>query len=97
MKIRVKPETYEAIQFNGDNDREIEEFIPERYKIRTTMKIKTTMIPLMRPDGSKYLKVSSIYDEFDLYIGEYIIKNDRNNLMKQTADEIKTFYDVIEE
>jgi hypothetical protein len=91
MKIRVKPETYEAIQFNGDNYAEIVDFIPD------SLKSKTKIFHMSAPDGRDYLKIDSLYDEFILYIGEYIIKNDRNNLMKQTADEIKTFYDVIEE
>lgn len=91
MKVQVKPEIYEAIQYDGENIEEIKDFIPDIYKY------KTEIFQMCDPIGRKYLKVDSLNVEFNLYIGDCIVKNDRNNFKKQTASEINKFYDIIEE
>lgn len=91
MKVQVKPEIYEAIQYDGENIEEIKDFIPDIYKY------KTEIFQMCDPIGRKYLKVDSLYLECNLYIGDYLIKTDSNRVIKQTKSEIKTFYDIIEE
>ena len=93
MKYRKKPVVIEAIQWNGDNLKEVMEFIRSEFKYESNTRYITNKFSYI----NSVLTINTLEGDMEASKGDYIIKGIKGEFYPCKPDIFQATYEVVEE
>lgn len=93
MKYRRKPVVIEAIQWNGDNLKEVMEFIGSECKYESNTRYITNKFSYI----NSVLTINTLEGDMEASKGDYIIKGIKGEFYPCKPDIFQATYEVVEE
>ena len=93
MKYRKKPVVIEAIQWNGDNLKEVMEFIDSEFKYESNTRYITNKFNYI----NSVLTINTLEGDMEASKGDYIIKGIKGEFYPCKPDIFQATYEVVEE
>jgi len=93
LKYRKKPVTIEAVQWRGENDKEIKDFVGENLKIELVREPEMTSSGFI-PKWVE-LTIKTLAGDMKISVGDYVIRGVKGEFYPCTADIFQATYEQI--